>query len=266
MTRVSAEPASKRGGRRAQGQLRARQSGCRSESGSPGVRRLPIGPAPAEVMFDGIKILTAPGLVMTPVATTEALVEWAAEWIGSRSVRVADVGTGSGAVAVALALRAPAAGIWATDDSEPAVALARANVARDGLDERVEVLVGDLLDPVPGELDLVVANLPYHAEARARGPAESACSDQPAHAIYAPGDGLGYYRELLEACRSRLEGGGALAIQLYGSVLAAGRGRLDELAREIEFRAQAGWESRVAAGSGKRRRRWSADQTKRAAA
>jgi HemK-like putative methylase len=266
MTRVSAKPASKPRRRRAQGPLRARESGSPSERGSPGVRRWPIGLAPAEVMFDGIKILTAPGLVMTPVATTEALVQWAAEWIGSRSVRVADVGTGSGAVAVALALRAPAAGIWATDDSEPAVALARANVARHGLEERVRVLLGDLLDPVPGELDLVVANLPYHAEARARGPAESACSDQPAHAIYAPGDGLGYYRELLEACRSRLNRGGALAIQLYGSVLAAGRGQLDELAREIETRAQAGWESRVAAGSAARRRRWSAYQTKRAAA
>jgi HemK-like putative methylase len=266
MTRVSAEPASKPRRRRARGQLRARESGSPSESGSPGVRRLPIGIAPAEVMFDGIKILTAPGLVMTPVATTEALVEWAAEWIGSRSVRVADVGTGSGAVAVALALRAPAAEIWATDDSEPAAALARANVANHGLDERVEVLLGHLLDPVPGELDLVVANLPYHAEARARGPAESACSDQPAHAIYAPGDGLGYYRELLEACRSRLNGGGALAIQLYGSVVAAGRGQLDELAREIETRAQAGWESRVAAGSAERKRRWSADKTKRTAA
>jgi nucleotide-binding universal stress UspA family protein len=186
------------------------------------VHRLPLDPA--EVMFDGLKILTAPGLVMTPVPTTEALVQWAAEWIRGRSVRVADVGTGSGAVAIALALRAPAAGLWATDDSERAVALARANVARHGL-ERVRVLLGDLLEPVPGELDLVVANLPYPAEARARGAAESACSDQPAHAIYAPGDGLAYYRALLEACRSRLNGGGALAIQLYGSVLAAGRGR-----------------------------------------
>jgi predicted O-methyltransferase YrrM len=127
MTRVCAEPASKPRRRRAQGQLRARQGGCRSESASPGVRRLPIGLAPAEVMFDGIKILTAPGLVMTPVPTTEALVQWAAEWIGSRSVRVTDVGTGSGAVAVALARRAPAARIWATDDSEPAVALARSS-------------------------------------------------------------------------------------------------------------------------------------------
>ncbi len=239
MRRVLAELAGKPQRRRAQGQLRAQRSGCRSESGSPGLRRLPFALAPAEVMFDGIKILTAPGVVMTPVPTTEALVQWAAEWIGSRSVRVADVGTGSGAVAVALALRAPATGIWATDDSEPAVALARANVARHGLEVRVQVLLGDLLDPVPGELDLVVANLPYHAEARARGPGEGACSDQPAHAIYAPGDGLGYYRDLLEACRTRLNGGGALAIQLYGSVLAAGRGQLDQLAHEIEIRAQA---------------------------
>jgi HemK-like putative methylase len=261
MTRVSAEPASKPRRRRAQGQLHARQNGCRSESGSPGLRRLPFDPTPAEVMFDGIKILTAPGVVMTPVSTTEALVQWAAEWIGSRSVRVADVGTGSGAVAVALALRAPAAGIWATDDSEPAVALARSNVAKHGLNKRVRVLLGDLLDPVPGEFDLVVANLPYHAEARARGPAESVCSDQPPHAIYAPGDGLGYYRQLLEACRTRLKVGGALAIQLYGSVLAAGRGQLDQLAQEIEMRAHTGWESRVAAGSGEGRRRWSAWQS-----
>src|SRR6185437_13678571 len=50
-----------------------------------------------EVVFDGVTILTSPGVVMTPRHTTEALVDWAVEWIGSRSVRVADVGTGSGA-------------------------------------------------------------------------------------------------------------------------------------------------------------------------
>jgi HemK-like putative methylase len=249
MTHVSAEPATKPKRRHAQSRLRVRRNACGSESCSPGVRRLPYDPTPAEVVFGGIKLLTAPGLVMTPVPTTEALVEWAVEWVGSRAVRVADIGTGSGAVAVALALRAPTARIWATDDSEPAVALARANVATHGLDERVQVLLGDLLDPVPGELDLVVANLPYHAEARARGPAESDCSDQPAHAIYAPGDGLGYYRQLLEACRTRLNVGGALAIQLYGSVLAAGRGQLDQLAREIDARAHARRESRVAASA-----------------
>jgi methylase of polypeptide subunit release factors len=49
-----------------------------------------------EVVFDGVRTRTAPGTVMTPRLTSEALVEWAVEWIGSRSVRIADVGTGSG--------------------------------------------------------------------------------------------------------------------------------------------------------------------------
>ena len=184
-----------------------------------------LGPATSdacsEVVFDGVRVFTSPGVVMTPRATTEALVDRAVEWIGPRTVCVADVGTGSGAVAVAIALRAPGARIWATDDSEAAVALARANVAHHGLQDRVDVLFGDLLDPVPGELDLVVANLPYHAEERSQGPVESACQGQPAHAIYAPGDGLQFNRDLIEACRTRLAARGALAIQLYGCVLSA---------------------------------------------
>lgn len=213
---------------------------------------------PAEVTFGGVRILTRPGVVMTPSPTTEALVDRAVECIGTRSVSVADVGTGSGAVALAIALRAPGARIWATDDSEAAVGLARANVARHGLQERVEVLLGDLLEPVPGELDLVVANLPYHAEARSRGPAAGACREEPEHAIYAPGDGLGFNRELIEACRTRLEARGNLVIQLYGSVLSARHGELDQLLREIEARAAEGWEARVAAAAEGKEDRWSA--------
>jgi HemK-like putative methylase len=217
--------------------------------------------AHGEVVFDGVSILTAPGLVMTPVSTTEALVDWAVAWIGSRSGRMADVGTGSGAVAVAVALRAPAVRVWATDDSEAAVALAKDNVTRHGLQGRISVLLGDLIEPVPGKLDLVVANLPYHAEARSRHQTEPSCRNQPEHAIYAPGDGLGYYRDLLDACRDRLELGGALAIQLYGCVLAAGRDQLDQLGREMEIRAAEGWESRLAAASTRRRRRWTVWQS-----
>ena len=229
---------------------RARVSAWEWEGGGLGSRPLPL-VARAEVVFDGVTLLTAPGAVMTPRSTTEALVDWAVEWIGSRSVRVADVGTGSGAVAVAVALRAPSARIWATDDSKAAVALARTNITRYGLQERVKVLLGDLLEPVPGRLDLVLANLPYHAAARSRGPNASACCEQPEHAIYAPGDGLQLNRDLINACRTRLQERGALAIQLYGYVLSAGRGELDQLLREIEARGAEGWEARVAAGSGR---------------
>ena len=200
-----------------------------------------------EVVFDGVPIFVSPGAVMTPVQNTVALVDVAVEWIGSRPARVADVGTGSGAVAVAVALRAPNARIWATDDSEAAVSVARANVARHNLQGRVEVLLGNLLEPVPDRLDIVLANLPYHAEARSRGPDETANRHQPEHAIYAAGDGLHLNRELIEACRTQLEEQGCLALQLYGSVVSAGRAELDELLREIEARAAPGWEARAAA-------------------
>ena len=200
-----------------------------------------------EVVFDGVPIFVSPGAVMTPCSGTVALVDVAADWIGSRPVRVADVGTGTGAVAVAVALRAPNARIWAIDDSRAAVSVARANVARHDLQERVEVLLGNLLEPVPDQLDIVLANLPYHAEARSRGPDETANRDQPEHAIYAPGDGLQLNRALIRACRTQLDEQGCLAIQLYGSVLSAGRAELDQLLREIEARAAQGWEARAAA-------------------
>lgn len=200
-----------------------------------------------EVVFDGVPIIVSPGIVMTPVPSTVVLVDVAVDGIGSRSVRVADVGTGTGAVAVAVALRAPKARIWATDDSGDAVRVARENVARHNLQGRVEVLLGNLLEPVPDRLDVVLANLPYHAEARARGPDETANRHQPEHAIYAPGDGLQLNRELIQACRTRLDEQGWLAIQLYGSILSARRDELDQLLREIEVRAEQGWKARAAA-------------------
>jgi HemK-like putative methylase len=208
------------------------------------------------VVFDGATILTAPGIVMTPRPSTEALVDAAVALIGSRSVRIADVGTGTGAVAVAVALRKPRARIWATDDDEAAVALARINVMNHGLQGRVEVLLGHLLEPAPGGLDLVLANLPYHAAARSRGPDETACRDQPEHAIYTCGDGLQLNRDLIEACRTQLDEQGILIIQLYGSVLICGRGELDQLLREIKARAAEGWQARAAAAAAGTARRW----------
>lgn len=208
------------------------------------------------VVFDGATIVTAPGVVMTPRRSTEALVDAAVELTGSRSVRVADVGTGTGAVAVAVALRAPRARVWAIDDDEAAVALARINVLNHGLQGRVEVLLGNLLEPAPGGLDLVLGNLPYHAAARSRGPDETAYRDEPERAIYTCGDGLQPNRDLIEACRTRLDEQGVLIIQLYGSILSSGRGELDQLLRELEARAADGWEARAAAAATGTARRW----------
>jgi release factor glutamine methyltransferase len=171
------------------------------------------------ISFGGIRLLTAPGEVMTPRPATEVLVDVAAERIGDQPGRVADVGTGSGAIAVALALRAPWAEIWATDTSPAAVALARANVARHGLGDRINVQRADLLDGVPGDLDLVVANLPYLPEALRDERPELA--GEPSQAVFAPGDGLQDYRRLVAICSHMLRREGALAIQFHRRVLVA---------------------------------------------
>jgi release factor glutamine methyltransferase len=166
--------------------------------------------------FGGIRLLTAPGEVMTPRPATLALVDVAATWLGDRPARVADVGTGSGAIAVALALRAPQAEIWATDTSSAAVALARANVSRHGLGDRVCVRHADLLEGIPDDLDLVVANLPYlSAELRDARPE---LAGEPPEAVFASGDGLDHYRRLVAICSRNLCPDGALAIQLHRRV------------------------------------------------
>ena len=90
--------------------------------------------------FYDLDLLTSPGRVFIPRAATEHLVDAALERIDGKPVRVADVGTGTGAVAVALAVNRPEIEVWATDTSEAAVELARANAERHGVGSRVHAL------------------------------------------------------------------------------------------------------------------------------
>jgi release factor glutamine methyltransferase len=114
-----------------------------------------------EQQFFDLVLGVAPG-VFVPRPETEVLVEKALEVLPEgRAPMIVDVGTGTGAVALALKRFRPDARVLATDVSEDAVAVARANASRHGLD--IEVLRGDLLAPVPQDLraDLVVSNPPY---------------------------------------------------------------------------------------------------------
>ena len=167
-----------------------------------------------EATFCELPLLTAPGRVMTPRRATERLVAAAA----------AHVGDGSGAIAVGLARLAPRAEIWASDVSAAAVYLARANARRHGVGDRVHVVRGDLLEPLPGELDLIVANLPYlPVTGRSRYLDLAA---EPEEALFAPGDGLGLYRRLFRSAEEQLRGGGAVMIQLHRRVFTFERAEL----------------------------------------
>jgi release factor glutamine methyltransferase len=172
---------------------------------------------------------------MIPRPTSDRLVEAALDVLGGRRATVVDVGTGSGALALAIATAAPRARVWATDTSAAAVALARENVHRQGLTGRVIVRQGDLLDPVPGSVDLVVSNLPYlPRDERERHPD---LAGEPAEAVFAACDGLGPYRRLISASEARLTAEGELVIQFRGRVLGARRAELEVLRGRLEDEA-----------------------------
>jgi len=131
--------------------------------------------------------------VLIPRPETEHVVEAALEL--PRGARVVDVGTGSGAIALALADERPDLRVVATDTSAGALAVARANAARLGLD--VEFLEGDLLEPVSGPIDAVVANPPYIESGTDLAP--EIARYEPGMALFGGADGLDLYRRLAPA-------------------------------------------------------------------
>ena len=135
--------------------------------------------------------LTIDHRVLIPRPETELLVEVALSV--PRGSRVVDVGTGSGPVALALKEERPDLSVLGVDVSDDAVAVARDNARRLGLD--VEFVRADLLDGVPGPFDAVLANLPYVAEGSALPPEIELY--EPSLALFGGPDGMDLIRRLL---------------------------------------------------------------------
>lgn len=153
--------------------------------------------------------------VLVPRPDTETLIEVARGLRADRNApcRVLDLCTGSGAIAVALAKELPAATIVATDISIEAVAIAKKNVERNGIADRVTVRVGDLFAPVQGEqFDLIVSNPPYIASA-VIGTLSAEVKREPRIALDGGPDGLAFYDRICTEARQCLVRGGGLVVE-----------------------------------------------------
>jgi len=164
--------------------------------------------------------------VLIPRPETELLVETALDFVGRRFGReqpcsVVDVGTGSGAIAIALALHLPRARIYATDASSGAIDVARLNCSRHGVQGRVGLLMGDLLEPLSQRVDVIVANLPYVKDADIPQLMPEIREFEPVAALAGGADGLDHVRRLLAQAQDHLLSGGAAMLEI-------GLGQADE--------------------------------------
>ena len=163
--------------------------------------------------FYGLDLLVNE-FVLVPRPETELIVEEALRIAATiESPRFADVGTGSGAIAVALAASRGEATVDAVDLSEAALAVARSNVRRHGLDARVRLHRGDLLEPLDGVYDVIIANLPYVATSDVDG-AQAEVLREPRLALDGGPDGLDVYRRLLRQAPDHLAANGALLFEI----------------------------------------------------
>lgn len=117
-------------------------------------------------------------------------------WLRADAPRVLDLCTGNGSLAVLAALALPDARIDAADLDPGALAVARINVARHGLEKRITLLASDGLAACPGRYDLILCNPPYvNAASMAALPAEFRA--EPAIALAGGFDGMDFIRRLL---------------------------------------------------------------------
>lgn len=164
--------------------------------------------------------------VLIPRPETEQVVEHAiAELTRLRLAtgkppRVVDLGTGSGAIALSIVVEVAGAEVWATDVSEAALAVARANLAGVGgmAATRVRLTAGRWYEALPPELagrvDMVVSNPPYLAAGEVADLDPSVARWEPTGALVAGPTGIEAIEEVIDGAGRWLRRPGAVVVEL----------------------------------------------------
>lgn len=161
--------------------------------------------------------------VLIPRPDTETLVENVLQFVrhqaGFESPRVLDLCTGSGCIAAAIAYHLKSAVITATEISSRAAEVARRNIDRLGLKDRVLVEEGDLFEPLSRVVDaqpfhLIVSNPPYIPTAQVQTLDRSVREYEPVQALDGGPDGLVVHRRVLAQAPARLLPGGRVYLEI----------------------------------------------------
>lgn len=161
--------------------------------------------------------------VLIPRSDTETLVEnvlqLARNQAGFESPRVLDLCTGSGCIAAAIAHHLKNAIVFATEIDPKSAAVAKKNIERLGLAERVQIEVGDLFEPLgvrvdPRPFHLIVSNPPYIASAQIETLDRSVRDYEPVIALDGGLDGLAFHHRILDRAADYLEPDGRVFLEI----------------------------------------------------
>lgn len=173
--------------------------------------------------------------VFIPRPETEVLVDSALAFVRenagqvfsrSRPILIADVGTGCGAIAISLAINLPECKVYATDISAAALEVARLNCHYHRATRQVTILHGNLLEPVPEPVDIIVANLPYIKSSELPGLSPEIVGYEPKIALNGGSSGLDLICQLLEQAGEKISPRGCLLLEI-------GRGQEKEVVSKV---------------------------------
>ena len=156
---------------------------------------------------------------LIPRPETELLVELALEFAARRTctvegLNIAEVGVGCGAIAIALAVNLSGARIVATDISPAALKLASENVSRHGVEDRITLLEGDMLQPVSGPIDILVSNPPYIPSSQVDILPREIRDHEPRVALDGGEHGMTVIERLIRQAKRKLKPGGAMFVEI----------------------------------------------------
>lgn len=165
--------------------------------------------------FFGIDFEVAKG-VLIPRPDTETLVVQALEIAKPLATgRVLELCTGSACIAVAIAKNCPQVTVTTVEIDALAAEIARRNIAKHTLSERVELLSGDLFAPVAGrEFDLLVSNPPYVPDGEIATLDPDVRLHEPELALRGGADGLDIVRRIVTEASRFVVPGGAVMLEI----------------------------------------------------